>query len=59
MRDETSGMRELFEEKINEMLDDFANVGFEPVSFVSEKNEDVASVQFVFMTDEIPPVDTK
>ena len=59
MRDETSGMRDMFEEKIEEMLDEFANVGFKPVSFVSEKNEDVSSVQFVFMTGEIPPISSK
>lgn len=59
MRDETAGMKDKFEGKIEEMLDEFSHNDFKPVSFVSEKNEDVASVQFVFMTDEIPPVDTK
>ena len=55
MRDETSGLRALFEEAIREKLDEFSNEGFETVSFVSDQNKKVGSVQFVFMTEEIPP----
>ncbi|NLA72024.1 MAG: hypothetical protein GX850_06355 [Clostridiaceae bacterium] len=59
LRDETSDLRQKFEDAIREKLDEFANVGFETVSFVSDKNKDVASVQFVCMTEEIPPVNGK
>lgn len=56
MADETGDLRGLFEEAIKEKLDDFANANFEPVSFVSDKNTRVLSVQFVMMTAEIPPL---
>ncbi|NLA96102.1 MAG: hypothetical protein GX838_04585 [Clostridiaceae bacterium] len=55
MRDETGDLRSLFEEAIREKLDEFTNEGFEISSFVSERNTEVSSVQFVFMTAEIPP----
>ncbi len=55
MRDETGDLRSLFEEAIREKLDEFTNEGFETVSFVSVRNKDISSVQFVFMTEEIPP----
>ncbi|HZK28935.1 MAG TPA: MMPL family transporter, partial [Clostridia bacterium] len=59
LKNETSGLRQVFEDAIREQLDQFGNVGFETVSFVSDKNKDVSSVQFVFMTEEIPPVNGK
>lgn len=55
MRDETGDLRSLFEEGIVEKLKEFTNEGYETVSFVSERNTEVSSVQFVFMTQEIPP----
>ncbi|HHX30677.1 MAG TPA: hypothetical protein GX720_05555 [Clostridiaceae bacterium] len=55
MKDETSDLRGLFEEAIREKMDEFTNSGFEPTSFVSGRNREVESVQFVFMTGEIPP----
>lgn len=55
MKEETGDLRGLFEEAIGEKLDEFANVGFEPISFTSEKNTDILGVQFVLMTAEIPP----
>ena len=48
-------MRGLFEEGIKEKLSEFTNEDFQAVSFVSEKNTEVLSVQFVMMTAEIPP----
>jgi hypothetical protein len=58
MRDETSDLRSLFDEAIREKLAEFTNEGFEPVSFVSRKNKEISSVQFVLMTEEIPPLES-
>jgi hypothetical protein len=43
-----------FEDAIRELMEEYGE-SFEIKSFVSDKNKDVASVQFVFMTEEIPP----
>lgn len=55
MSDETGDLRTLFEEAIEEKLAEFSNEGFVPVSFVSSLNREVSSLQFVLMTEEIPP----
>jgi X-X-X-Leu-X-X-Gly heptad repeat protein len=55
MKEETGDLRGLFEEGIKEKLSEFTNEDFQAVSFVSEKNTEVLSVQFVMMTAEIPP----
>jgi len=40
-------------EKINSVLSEFKDSKFSPLSFVSPKNTNIASVQFVMKTDAI------
>lgn len=54
LKDETSNLPQKFEDAIRELMEEYGE-SFELKSFVSDKNKDVASVQFVFMTEEIPP----
>ncbi|NMB29657.1 MAG: hypothetical protein GX991_06350 [Clostridiaceae bacterium] len=54
LKDETSNLPQKFEDAIRELMEEYGE-SFEIKSFVSDKNKDVASVQFVFMTEEIPP----
>lgn len=54
LKAETSDLPQKFEDAISELLEEFEG-SFEVRSFVSEANKDVTSVQFVFMTEEIPP----
>ena len=51
MREETSGMDTEIDEKIDELLETVTGGDFETVSFVSDKNTSVDSVQFVIKTD--------
>ena len=67
------GLQELYEEiqnmdteisdKIDELLDELTGAGYELESFVSDKNTDVDSVQFIIQTDAIekpePPAPEK
>ncbi|MCD7922521.1 MAG: hypothetical protein LUG27_08870 [Clostridiales bacterium] len=53
LREETSGMDSELEEKIDEILDSLSGGDGEPVSFVSDKNTNVASVQFAMQTESI------
>lgn len=53
-KEETGDLSGKFEEALREMLKEYQG-SFEVKSFVSEENKDVASVQFVLMTEEIPP----
>ncbi|HHW93286.1 MAG TPA: hypothetical protein GX734_02180 [Clostridiaceae bacterium] len=54
LKNETSDLPQKFEDAIREMMEEYEG-SFDIQSFVSDKNKDVASVQFVFMTEEIPP----
>ncbi|MDY2813252.1 MAG: hypothetical protein SOU03_04725 [Dorea sp.] len=58
LREKTSGMDTQITDKIDEMLDSITGGDSETVSFVSEKNTNVDSVQFVIKTDEIEVEDT-
>ena len=53
-REETDGMDVTAQDKIDEMLAKVQGNDTQPVSFASGKNKDVASVQFVIKTAEIP-----
>lgn len=56
---ETQKMPEEIKTKIDEMLEEYTNSDFAPVSFVSSKNQNVESVQFVFSTEEIKKAEVK
>jgi putative membrane protein len=58
LRDKTADMDSQINEKINEMLDSARGNGGETVSFVSDKNTNVKSVQFVIKTTAIEKSDT-
>lgn len=53
LRDETDGMDTEISDKIDEMLASFTGEDFEAVSFVSEKNTNIDSVQFVIQTEAV------
>lgn len=53
LRDGTSGMSSQMNAQIDEMLGSISGNGDKVVSFVSEKNTNVSSVQFVLKTDSI------
>lgn len=53
LRNETDSMDSEISDKIDEMLDSISGDGNETVSFVSEKNTNVKSVQFVIQTESI------
>ncbi|WP_415814227.1 YhgE/Pip domain-containing protein [Mesobacillus thioparans] len=53
LNDETKDLPDQMKQKINEMIKEYDKSDFEPVSFVSAKNEKVASVQFVIKTKAI------
>ncbi len=53
LKEKTSDIGGQTEAKISELLDGIFGKGGKPVSFVSEKNTDVASVQFAIKTDAI------
>jgi putative membrane protein len=50
---ETKDLPEQMKEEINQMISEYDKSDFEPVSFVSPKNEKVHSVQFVIKTESI------
>ncbi|WP_223703562.1 YhgE/Pip domain-containing protein [Sutcliffiella deserti] len=50
---ETKDLPDQMEEEINSMIQEYDKSDFEPVSFVSSKNEKVSSVQFVIKTESI------
>lgn len=50
---ETADMDEIIKEKVSDMLQEYDPGDFTPVSFVSEKNKGIQSVQFVMMGREI------
>ena len=51
--DETSQLPDKIDEMADEMLSEYTSGDFEPVSFLSDKNENVELVQFVFRTNAI------
>ena len=51
--DQTDGMDTKIEDTMNEMLDSLSGGDSETTSFVSEKNGNIDSVQFVIKTDAI------
>lgn len=53
MRDETTGMDKKVSDKIDELTESISGSNYEIQSFVSEKNTNVDSVQFVIKTEEI------
>lgn len=57
LNDETSGMDTKIEDKIDEMLADFTNQDYKPVSFLSDKNSSIDSVQFIIRTQALEHVE--
>ena len=53
LRNETDGMDTEISDKIDEMLASFTGEDFEAVSFVSDKNTNIESVQFVIQTEAV------
>lgn len=53
IKSETFGMDEKINNKIDDIVSSISGSGSETFSFVSEKNKDVTSVQFVIKTDKI------
>ncbi|MCA1055858.1 YhgE/Pip domain-containing protein [Rossellomorea aquimaris] len=56
---ETKDLPEKMQAEINKMMDEYDKSDFKPVSFVSEKNEKVSSVQFVIKTESIEKEEKK
>ncbi|RSD28858.1 YhgE/Pip domain-containing protein [Mesobacillus subterraneus] len=53
LHQETKDLPEQMQNEINEMIQEYDKSDFEPVSFVSSKNEKVKTVQFVIKTESI------
>ena len=53
LRSETSDMDTKIDDQIDDVLKDYVSDDFIPKSFVSEKNANISSVQFVFQTEGI------
>lgn len=53
LADATNDLPEQMQEEIDAMMDEFDKSDFEPVSFVSPRNTNIASVQFVLKTEPI------
>ena len=58
LHESTSDLPEQMTEEIDEMISEYDKSDFEAVSFVSDKNENVNSVQFVLKTDSIKSEDS-
>lgn len=56
-KEETANLQDDFMEQLEEIIAEYTDMDFEPRSFVSEKNTNVASVQFVLMTEAISTPD--
>lgn len=52
-RSKSSGINSKIDEQINELLDEISGTGDKTESFVSDKNKDISSVQFVLKTASI------
>jgi putative membrane protein len=59
LHQETKDLPEKMQKEINKMMDDYDKSDFKPVSFVSSKNENVSSVQFVIKTESIEKEEKK
>ncbi|MGR3762852.1 YhgE/Pip domain-containing protein [Rossellomorea sp. NS-SX7] len=59
LHQETKDLPDKMQQEINKMMDEYDKSDFEPVSFVSEKNEKVSSVQFVIKTESIEKEEVK
>lgn len=59
LNNSTSNLDTELEDKINSSLEEFETKDFKPLSFVSSKNTNVNSVQFVMKTNEIKKENTK
>lgn len=57
LREETDGMDTEISDKIDDMLASFTGEDFETVSFTSEKNTNVDSVQFVIQTEAVEKIE--
>ncbi|WP_409252790.1 YhgE/Pip domain-containing protein [Bacillus sp. SCS-153A] len=53
LHEETKDLPFQMQEEIDSMISEYDKSGFEPVSFVSDENENVSSVQFVIKTESI------
>lgn len=58
LRDQSADMDAQVDDKVDEMIDEYRSKSFDPVSFVSDKNDSVAVVQFVIKTGDIKVPDT-
>lgn len=61
LHESTNDLPAQMKQEVSEMMADFDRSDFEPVSFVSPKNENIHSVQFVFKTESIKkeePIET-
>ena len=54
MMEETKDLREIHDRNAGK-TDELSGEEYEIRSYASDKNKDVASVQFVIMTEEVPP----
>jgi putative membrane protein len=59
LHQETKDLPEKMQEEINKMMAEYDKSDFKPVSFVSSKNENVSSVQFVIKTESIEKEEKK
>ncbi|WP_369413966.1 YhgE/Pip domain-containing protein [Aquibacillus saliphilus] len=60
LKDSTSELPDQLQEEIDDMISDFENTDFEPVSFVSpDNNEKINTVQFVIRTESIEKEEDK
>ena len=53
LQEETSGMDEEMDQRIRDLLEEYGGRDFTPISFVSAKNTEVLSVQFVLKTPDL------
>lgn len=58
-RSETSGLQDEIDDKLDAVIDSFTGGDYEVKSFVSEKNTNVASVQFVIQTSSVKKQETE
>ncbi|WP_159448013.1 hypothetical protein [Papillibacter cinnamivorans] len=57
LKSSTSGLDTKIQDKVDDMLAEYTNSGYTPTSFLSEKNTDVAAVQFVIRTEGFEPAE--
>ncbi len=59
LADSTSEIPEQMQKEVDEMINEYDKSDFKAISFVSEKNEKVGTVQFVIKTEDIKKSDDK